>query len=199
MPDETLLRPATATDARDIAELIAISSDGVALIDWSESAAERQGVTPIDVGAEAYARDDDECSYRNCVVAERDGAVLGVLLTFPMQRRETPAAPPPYDGSDIYAPYKYLEAPDTWYVCGVALYPEHRGQGIGGRFMALAESQARERGFDRVSLVAFEENVGSVRLYRRLGYAEVARAPVVPHPLIHVAGDALLMVKALQV
>jgi DNA-binding SARP family transcriptional activator len=34
---------------------------------------------------------------------------------------------------------------------------------------------------------------------RRLGYAEVARAPVVPHPLIHVAGDALLMVKALQV
>jgi ribosomal protein S18 acetylase RimI-like enzyme len=81
----------------------------------------------------------------------------------------------------------------------VALYPEHRGQGIGGRFMSLAESQARERGFDRVSLVAFEENVGSVRLYRRLGYAEVARAPVVPHPLIHVAGDALLMVKALQV
>jgi GNAT superfamily N-acetyltransferase len=141
MPDETLLRPATATD-------------------WSESAAERQGVTPIDVGAEAYARDDDECSYRNCVVAERDGAVLGVLLTFPMQRRETPAAPPPYDGSDLYAPYKYLEAPDTWYVCGVALYPEHRGQGIGGRFMALAESQARERGFDRVSLVAFEENAG---------------------------------------
>ena len=198
MSDQVFLRPAIATDARDIAELIAISSDGVALIDWSESAAERLGVTPIDVGAEAYARDDDECSYRNCVVAERDGAVLGVLLTFPMQRRETPAAPPPYDGSDLYAPYKYLEAPDTWYVCGVALYPEHRGQGIGGRFMALAESQARERGFDRVSLVAFEENVGSVRLYRRLGYAEVARAPVVPHPLIHVGGDALLMVKALQ-
>jgi len=42
--------------------------------------------------------------------------------------------------------------------------------------------------------VAFEENRGAVRLYRRLGYREIARAPIVPHPLIRSTGDALLMV-----
>ena len=83
-------------------------------------------------------------------------------------------------------------APDVFIV-----RPEFRGRGIGSRLMALAETQARERGYDRVSLVAFEENSGSVRLYERLGYAVVDRAPVVPHPLIHVRGDALLMVKSL--
>jgi ribosomal protein S18 acetylase RimI-like enzyme len=197
MHSATTLRPATADDSRAIAELIAIASDGVALIDWSEAAATRPGLSPIDVGAEAYATGAGDCSYRNCTVVERAGAVVGTLLTFPMAARAEPAPPPPYDGSDVFAPYRYLEAPGTWYVCGVALYPGHRGQGIGRRLMALAEEQARARGYDRISLVAFAQNVGSVRLYRRLGYAETARAPIVPHPLIHCRGDALLMVKPL--
>jgi len=197
MSEPFRLRPATAADARHIAELIAISSDGVALIDWSEQAAAQEGVSPLDLGTAAYAGDAGDYSYRNCVVAEVDGRVAGVLLTFATAERALPAPPPPYDGSDVYAPYRYLEAPGTWYVCGVALYPEFRGRGIGSHLMALAETQARERGFDRVSLVAFEENAGSVRLYERLGYAVVDRAPVVPHPLIHVRGDALLMVKTL--
>lgn len=197
MNSDTTLCPATAGDSRAIAELIAISSDGVALIDWSETAATRPGLSPIDVGAEAYAAGVGDCSYRNCTVVERADAVVGKLLTFPMAARAEPAPPPPYDGSDVFAPYRYLEAPGTWYVCGVALYPEHRGQGIGSRLMALAEEQARTRGHDRISLVAFEQNAGSVRLYHRLGYAEVARAPIVPHPLIHCRGDALLMVKSL--
>jgi ribosomal protein S18 acetylase RimI-like enzyme len=197
MEDQVILRPATAADAQHIAELIAISSDGVALIDWSEQAASAPGMSPLDVGTAAYASEEGDYSYRNCTVAEVAGKVAGILLTFAVDERDLPAPPPPYDGSDVYAPYKYLEAPDTWYVCGVALFPEQRGRGIGSRLMALAEQQARERGFDRVSLVAFEENVGSVRLYQRLGYVVVDRAPVVPHPLIHVRGDALLMVKRL--
>ena len=197
MPGE-VLRPATAADARHIAELIAISSDGVALIDWSEQAAASDGLTPLDVGTAAYASDEGDYSFRNCTVAEVDGAVAGVLLTFAVAERDLPAPPPPYDGSDVYAPYRYLEAPDTWYVCGVALYPEYRGRGLGSRLMAQVELEARERGYDRISLVAFEENAGSVRLYERLGYTVINRAPVVPHPMIHVRGDALLMVKALE-
>lgn len=197
MTDQEILRPATAADARHIAELIAISSDGVALIDWSEQAAAAVGLAPLDVGTAAYASEEGDYSFHNCTVAEVDGAVAGILLTFAVAERDLPAPPPPYDGSDVYAPYRYLEAPGTWYVCGVALYPEYRGRGIGSGLMARAEREARERGFDRVSLVAFEENAGSVRLYERLGYVVVDRAPVVPHPLIHVRGDALLMVKRL--
>ncbi len=62
-------------------------------------------------------------------------------------------------------------------------------------YMALANEQAKENGFDKLSLVAFEQNQGSVRLYERLGYSVVDRAPVVPHPIIHYSGDALLMTR----
>ena len=64
--------------------------------------------------------------------------------------------------------------------------------------MALAEQQAKQRGFEKLSLIVFEQNEGAKRLYDRLGYHEVARESVVPHELIHYSGDALLMVKNLS-
>ena len=102
--------------------------------------------------------------------------------------------PPPFDGTDVFAPYKYLEAPDTWYICGIAVTPEHRGRGIGKRLMQIAREQALDHGYDRLSLVVFEENTVAVRLYQHLGYEIIKRAPVVPHPLIRCSGGALLMV-----
>ena len=124
------------------------------------------------------------------------GEVAGMLLTFAMPAADPHAgvAAPPFDGSDVFAPYKYLEAPETWYICGVALYPGYRGRGIGSQLLEIARQQAREHGYRQLSLVAFEQNRGAVRFYRRLGYREISRAPIVPHPLIHYSGDALLMV-----
>ena len=100
-PHTSIFRPATPDDCRYIAELIATSSDGVALIEWTEEADKVEGLSPIDVGARAYADPDGDYSYRNCVIAESNGRVAGALLTFSMSARETPAAPPPFDGSDV--------------------------------------------------------------------------------------------------
>lgn len=189
-------RAATAADARAIAELIDMSSEGVALIEWAEQAAGIPGMTPLEAGAQLYAAGSGDYSYRNCTIADLDGEVAGMLLTFAMpgadpQRR---VQAPPFDGSDVFAPYKYLEAPGTWYICGVALYPRYRGRGIGSRLLEAAGAQARAHGYGQISLVAFEQNRGAVRLYRRFGYREVDRAPIIPHPLIRQTGDALLMV-----
>jgi ribosomal protein S18 acetylase RimI-like enzyme len=54
-----------------------------------------------------------------------------------------------------------------------------------------------DAGCRNASLIVFEQNGGAARLYRRLGYVETQRERVVPHPLIHHTGDALLMVKQL--
>jgi ribosomal protein S18 acetylase RimI-like enzyme len=192
------LRAARASDARSIAELIAISSDGVALIEWQQQASGNPAMAPLDIGAAMYARDEGNYSFRNCTIAEVDGQIGGMLLTFavpegpvPRLTRKRPGA----DDPDVFAPVKYLEEPNSWYVCGVALFPEHRGRGIGTELMATAEAQARERGFDTLSLVAFAENRGAVRLYQRLGYRIVDHAPIVPHPMIPYTGDALLMTR----
>lgn len=74
----------------------------------------------------------------------------------------------------------------------------HGGRGVGSKLLALAGEHAGERNFHKLSLIVFDQNVLARRLYERLGYREVAREPVVPHPLIHVTGDANLMVKPLR-
>ena len=199
MHTEYIIRSATVEDARHIASLIAISSDGVAVIEWAEVAA-AEGVKPPDIGERIYRSPDGNYSWRNCTMVEKDGKVAGMLLAFGMPAGETrdPRQRPAPDDTNVFAPYMYLEEPHSWYVCGVALYPEHRGQGLGTRLMQLANDQARQNGFEKVSLVAFAQNEGSVRLYQMLGYEIVDRAPIIPHPLIHYEGEALLMVHYLQ-
>ena len=196
MTDSVTYRRAQQSDCRFIAEMIDMSSDGVALIEWTETARESAGRSALDVGADAYAAEEGDYSYRNCIVAEVAGQPAGLLLSFPMPARDADVvvASPPFDGSDVFAPYKYLEAPDTWYICGVAVLPEQRGQGIGRRLMQIAAGLAQEHGHDRLSLVVFEENAPALHLYSQLGYEVIDRAPVVPHPLIRCGGDALLMV-----
>lgn len=196
MSDQPVYRPATAGDSRFIAEMIDFSSDGVALIEWTQAAQTAGDRMALDIGAEVYASAEGDYSYRNCRVAEVVERRAGLLLSFPMPARDpvNVMSPPPFDGTDVFAPYKYLEAPDTWYVCGVALLPEYRGRGIGTKLMQIARQQAREHGYDRLSLVVFEQNTAALGLYRRLGYETIKRAPIIPHPLIRASGDALLMV-----
>lgn len=193
------IREATVEDARDIARLIEISSDGVAVIDWAE-AAEVEGVEPLDIGERTYRNTEGNYSWRNCSIVEMDGKVAGMLLAFSMPAAEArdPRQRPTAEDTNVFAPYMYLEEPDSWYICGVALYPEHRHQGLGTMLMKVAEGQARLHGFKKISLVAFAENEGSVRLYKRLGFEVVDQAPVIPHPLIHCGGEALLMVSWLE-
>jgi GNAT superfamily N-acetyltransferase len=51
--------------------------------------------------------------------------------------------------------------------------PSAQGRGVGAATMRLAEDRARELGFEALRLDAFVSNPRSLRLYRRLGYAEV--------------------------
>ena len=182
------IRPARKDECRTIASLYSISSDGVADYIWSKLA--KPGEHILDVGQRRYEQEDSPFSYRNCHVVEQSSEILGMLVAFPMHVDADQVETDP-----VLVPYSRLEEDNSYYICGVAFYPEHRGKGLGTRLMALAETHAREEGFDKLSLVVFEQNEGAARLYQRLGYRQVAREPVVPHELIHYTGDALLMVK----
>lgn len=192
-PDAVLIRPAEKTDCRTIASLYSLSSEGVADYIWTTMAAPGEDI--IDVGERRYARDEGTFSYRNCVVAEFEEEVIGMLVAFPM-RVDKEAADEETD--PVLKPYSVLEEDNSHYICGVAFFPPYRGHSLGTRFLGLAEDQARELKLPKTSLIVFEQNVGAKRLYERIGYREVARHPIVPHPLIHSTGDALLMVKSLN-
>ncbi len=190
MGEETRFRRARVEDCAEIAALYSISSDGVADYIWRKLAG--PGEDPLEVGERRYAREDTVFSYKNCVVAEHNGEVIGMLVAFPMETEPDPGEPEEED--PVLAPYGELERPGSYYVCGMALLPEHRGRGLGARMLGLAREEARRRGLAEMSLIVFEQNTGAKRLYERRGFREVARRPVVPHELIRYTGNALLMV-----
>jgi ribosomal protein S18 acetylase RimI-like enzyme len=183
-------RPATKGDSHRIAELFSISSDGVVDYVWSTLAPDYPGLAPVEIGAVRYASEEGNFSYTNCVIAERDGEVIGQLCTYPV---ETHPVEPDEPVDPVLEPYGRLEIPDTLYISSLALFDGFRGLGLGTKFLSIARQQARERTIDALSLLVFEQNTGALRLYRREGFREVDRTPVVPHPLIHHTGDVLLM------
>lgn len=189
---EVSLRAARREDSRAIAELFRLSSGGVADYIWQLLKPEYPGLDLLDIGEQRYAREGVNFSCENCTIAEHDGAVLGMLHAYEMTDSSEPETDP------VLRPYAELEAPGSLYISGVALFPEYRNLGIGSRLMDAAMQTARERDVPKLSLIAFEQNEGSWRLYLRLGYDVVDQRPVVPHPLIRYTGNALLMTRAVN-
>jgi ribosomal protein S18 acetylase RimI-like enzyme len=196
------IRPARPEDCGDIAMLFLLSSDGLAEYIWSQAGPE--GASPLETGRRRYAREGVAFSYQNCLVAEEDG--LAMLHSFVMPPREETGDEAAANDNDngeavdpVLQPYAELEDPGSLYVSGVAVTPEHRGRGLGGKLMAQARARAEALDLPRVSLICFEANETAMQLYRRLGYAEVDRRPVVPHPSLHYsAGAAVLLVRGLD-
>ena len=189
------IRPAVKEDCLTIAKLYSISSDGVADYIWTQLAAEGEDI--FQVGKRRYEQEDSSFSFRNCTVVEKDGHIIGMLVAFPMYSPTTDDSLAGQEQDPVLAPYSKLEEYDSYYVCGVALFPEFRGAGIGKQLMQMAEDNCRQRGLNKLSLIVFEQNTGAKRLYDSLGYTVVMEEEVVPHPLIHYTGKALLMVKQL--
>ena len=195
------IRPARPEDCGDIAMLFLLSSDGLAEYIWSQAGPE--GASPLETGRRRYAREGVAFSYQNCLVAEEDGQVIAMLHSFVMPPREETGDEAANDNGEavdpVLQPYAELEDPGSLYVSGVAVTPEHRGCGLGRRLMEQARARAETLDLPRVSLICFEANETAMQLYRRLGYAEVDRRPVVPHPSLHYsAGDAVLLVRGLD-
>lgn len=183
-------RPAKKEECRIIAELYSISSNGVANYIWTKLA--KPGEDILDVGERRYEREDTFFSYKNCTVVEVDGVISGMMVAFPI------VADDEVDEDPVLAPYSRLEEDNSYYICGVALYPEYRGKGIGHQFMALAKKQAMLEGIHKLSLIVFEDNENALGIYQELGYKEIKRERIVQHPMIQHSGDAILMVQTLN-
>ena len=184
------VRPALRDDAAEIARLFLISSDGLARYIWGRLAA--PGEALADVGARRYARTGTAFSFENCLLATVDGAVVGMAHAFPMSPRLAGES----EEDPVLAPYWALEDSGSLYLSGLAIDEGHRGRGIGGALMDHVERLALYAGCLRVSLICFERNEGAMRFYRRRGYRETARRPLVPHPTLRYAeGDAVLLVR----
>jgi hypothetical protein len=69
------------SDAMKIAELYRISSDGLAEYIWTALAGNNEAI--LDVGTRRYARENTQYSYQNCIIAELNQQVVGMLAAYP--------------------------------------------------------------------------------------------------------------------
>jgi len=190
-PGRLRLVKAQKDDAALIARFYQMSSDGVADYIWSKLA--EPGEELLDVGARRYARENTNFSYQNCRLYRTEEKVLGMLFAFPMHVDADTSESDP-----ILRPYSELEQKNSYYISGVAIDPGYRGKGLGSQLMFAAEAAALRLNLPRLSLLVFEQNQGAFKFYKRLGYVEIGRRAVVPHPFLHFGGDAVLMSKATQ-
>jgi GNAT superfamily N-acetyltransferase len=64
---------------------------------------------------------------------------------------------------------------DEIFLENVAVFPEHQGQGIGGKLIQYAEAEARRRGFHLIKLYTNEAMKENLVLYAHFGYVEIDR------------------------
>lgn len=188
------VRPARPNDAHEMAALVNIASEGLAMYFWREASG---GKDPFEYGISRAAREDGSFSYRNGTVIEASGKVVALLIGY-----RQPDVFEPVDLSDfstLIRPLVELEsfAPRTWYVNVLATFPEHRGNGLGSKLLVEAERLAKASSATGLSLIAAEENHDAVRLYERTGYSKRQRRPLAPYPGCPHGGDWVLMTKPL--
>ena len=182
-----LFRPAQRGDAREIARFFQITSEGGADYIWSLIA--QPGEDLLEVGAARYAREGVNFSYENCLIAEHQGCVIGMMHSYVM--RHDPHAEPVTD--PVLAPYADMEIPDTLYISSLALDEGWRNQGLGATFLQAAQARCDALGLDGLSLIDYAANTGARRFYERHGFHIVKTCQITPHPLIRVTGKAFLM------
>lgn len=190
------LRRARKEDAEALARLIDIAGEGIPSWLWGQLAPE--GYRPIDIGIERAQRETGSFSYRNVFVLEHGGKVAGMLLGY---RLSDPVETGDLD--ELPAPVRPLaeleaQAPGTWYINAVAIFPEFQGKGFGSRLLRLAETLARNNELKAMSLIVARENRGAALLYERMGFDPVAERPIVPYPGGEYVGGWVLMIKSID-
>lgn len=193
--DRSAIVPAIADDAEALAKLIDIAGEGIPSWLWRQSAAPDQSA--LDIGIERAQRETGGFSYKNAAITRVGPVVAGMLLGYPIEQA------PEDDPDDLpapIAPFVALEKQSvgTWYINALAVFPAHRGQGLGASLLDHSEMCATQAGLRDLSIQVYAQNHGAVRLYTRHGYRVVAKDPVREHPCQpYYTGDVLLLKKRL--
>ncbi len=187
------IRAAVRSDCTELAQLINFAGEGLPLYLWQQMAG--PGEDPWEIGRERAARDSGSFSYRNSIVAEADGKVVGALVGYPVAA--SPEAIDPASTPPMWIPLLELEqlAPRTWYINSVATFPDARGLGVGSNLMRWAERHASQLGLRGTCLIVSDANRGARRLYGRLGYTETASRPMVKEQWQNDGKNWMLMIK----
>jgi ribosomal protein S18 acetylase RimI-like enzyme len=187
---EIVIRPATPADVAHIVSLFDMGGRGLPVHLWSLQA--KPGQSALELARSEVLSDLPGVTWRQSWLAEVAGEVAGLMVCRVL--------PPPEDASKLPEPLRPIialesQAAGCWVVGMLAVYPEHRGKGIGRQFLALADELRRRAGVRTGAIIVDSANEGARRLYERSGYRLVSARPVIPFPGHPPGGEYELMLK----
>ena len=187
-------RRATPADASALAELANMAGEGMPFHLWARMAG--PGETPWNVGRARARGEHGSFSYRNAVVAEVDGQVVGSLVGYRLP--DEPTAIDLDTTPAMLVPMQELEnlVPETLYVNFLATRPEHRRQGYGTGLLSIADRMVSGTDASGLSIIVTDANENARRLYERCGYRSAAVRSMVKEDWKNPGENWLLLTKA---
>ncbi len=195
---EIQYRQGRKEDCLAIADLIRAASGGVVDFLFRELVPR---MTPVQMVARNLERDHPPHTFRNAIVAEGEGIVTGMALSYPSHLHGITEGMKkffPPDRLEQVRPYYSAPVGRSLFLDAIAVKDEFRGKGIARKLILLTQDKARQSGYDALTLIVFAQNRNARQLYERLGFEVVEEIMIMPHELISYQGDCLLMRCPLQ-
>lgn len=138
--------------------------------------------------AELAAREVSQYSYRNALVAEVDGAVVGAIIGYDGARLDELRKPLYELMIEKFGSVRPVEdetSAGEFYLDSLAVLPQWRGCGAGGALLAAARDRAFAAGHERVGLIVDFANPRAEALYNSLGFERVNATKFLGHDMWH--------------
>lgn len=186
-------RAAGSEDSVKLAELINMASGGLVEHLFHDLAPQ---VSSVEILAYGLQSDGRPHSYTNAIVAETEGEVVGMALSYSSDlhgitdemRKFIPGVRLEHI-QDFYA----ARVENSWYLDAIAVNPEFRGKGIGTELIGLVKAIGWDKGYRTLSLITFADNEPAMRVYRSIGFETVRHVEVLPNQFIDHEGGCLLL------
>lgn len=182
MTEEIIFRKARKEDAQLAAELIHIAIGDIAeqLTGYTDRMEVRDGLSQY------FLEEINRLSYRNTLVAEQDGMVAGIAVTYAGQDAFILDKPiinhlKKKNTNEIVALDKEADEED-YYIDTVCVHPNFRWRGIGSALLNEVEKRAIHDGLPSLSLNVAKDNSAAKKLYKNLGFLEKKIIQINGHP-----------------
>ncbi|PGB04257.1 GNAT family N-acetyltransferase [Bacillus toyonensis] len=180
-----MIRKATKTDAKAISPLLYN-----ALHEIAEKITGSTVEAKVLLGLEKwFVKENNRLSYENCLVAEQDGKVVGVIVAYHGSDAEQLDAPIIRHLRELHEDESITLEKETeldeYYIDTLSVSNMYGGRGIGSKLIDAAELHAAETGYEKIALLVNLENKRAFSLYEKLGYNKDKTVMLVGEPYAH--------------
>jgi len=191
------IRKATPQDARIIAELADMAEEGMLVADWRQQPGGQDD--PLAIGEKVVLDTENALYYENVSLAEENNQIQGmVLLRQVVQKSLEDIAPILEKEPEFFVVWELVQqTTDHLYIHALAVYQDFRQKGLGQKLLDYAVQHTKDRGYDKLSLLAYEQNQKALPLYIRNDFQIMDRRPIPKESDVAYEGDLLLMTKNL--